>query len=72
MTAIGDRVEGTNEWGYTFNELYEKFGDDYKIPIFGSRNPKENLIVVGGGGADESVWHFNGGRGTAVSVDRWR
>ena len=72
VTAIGDNVEQTNQWGYTFNELYEKFGDDYKIPIFGSRSPKENLIVVGGGGADESVWHFNGGRGMAVSVDRWR
>lgn len=72
QTEIGNRVEGTNPWGYTFNQLYEKYGDDYKIPIFGSRSPKENLIVVGGGGADESIWHFNAGRGFAVSIDRWR
>ncbi len=72
QTAIGDRVEGTNKEGLTFNQLYEKYGDDYKIPIFGSRSPKENLIVVGGGGADESIWHFSSGRGFAVSIDKWR
>jgi hypothetical protein len=69
QTGIGDRVEGTNKEGLTFNQLIEKHGADYQIPRFGSRNPKENLILVGGGGADESVWHFNGGRGPAVSVD---
>lgn len=74
-TSLGDRVEGTNEWGYTFNELIDKFGVDYPIPIFGSRNPKENLILVGGGGADESIWHFyyyGSARGRASSIDRWR
>jgi hypothetical protein len=25
-----------------------------------------------GGGADESIWHFYGGLGRAVSVDGWR
>jgi sulfur carrier protein ThiS len=72
QTEIGDRVEGTNKEGLTFNQLYKKYGDDYKIPIFGARSPKENLIVVGGGGADESIWHFSGGRGSAVSIDRYR
>jgi hypothetical protein len=72
QTEIGNRVEGTNPDGLTFNQLYEKYGDEYKIPVFGARSPKENLIVVGGGGADESIWHFAAGRGPAVSVDRWR
>jgi hypothetical protein len=72
QTEIGNRVEGTNKEGLTFNQLYTKYGDDYKIPIFGSRSPKENLIIVGGGGADESIWHFSGGRGSAVSIDRYR
>lgn len=76
-TSQGDRIEGTNPWGYTFNELIENTpeGLNYKIPIFGSRDPKENFILVGGGGADESIWHFNfhgSARGPAVSVDRWR
>ncbi len=77
-TSMGDKVEGTNPWGYTFNELIEntKEGLEYEIPIFGSSSPKENLILVGGGGADESIWHFNGNpsdvRGSAYSVDKWR
>jgi hypothetical protein len=73
-TSLGDRVEGTNKEGLTFNQLYEKYGDDYKIPVFGARGPKENLIIVGGGGADESIWHIHilGGRGRAVSIDRYR
>ena len=73
-TSIGDRVEATNKEGLTFNQLYEKYGDDYKIPVFGARSPKENLIIVGGGGADESIWHIHilGGRGRAVNIDRWR
>jgi hypothetical protein len=72
QTEIGDRVEGTNKEGLTFNQLYKKYGDNYKIPIFGARSPKENLIVVGGGGADESIWHFSGGRGSAISIDKYR
>jgi len=72
QTGRGDQKEGTNEEGLTFNQLIEKYGLDYKIPIFGARSPKDNLIVVGGGGADECIWHFSGGRGPAVSVDRWR
>jgi hypothetical protein len=72
QTEIGNRVEGTNPGHLTFNQLYEKYGDDYKIPVFGARSPKENLIVVGGGGADESIWHFAAGRGPAVSIDKWR
>jgi hypothetical protein len=72
QTEIGNRVEQTNQWGLTFNQLYEKFGNDYKIPIFGAKSPKENLIVVGGGGADESIWHFAAARGPAVKIDRWR
>ncbi len=72
QTEIGNRVEQTNPDGLTFNQLLEKYGDNYKIPIFGARSAKENLIVVGGGGADESIWHFSGGRGPAVSIDRYR
>ena len=44
QTANGNYVEGTNEWGYTFNELIEHFGLSYEIPIFGSRSPDEILF----------------------------
>jgi hypothetical protein len=72
FAGSGERTEGTNKEGLTFNQLIEKYGLDYKIPIFGARGPKDNLIIVGGGGADECIWHFSGGRGPAVSIDKYR
>ena len=74
FTGNGEQIEGTNKEGLTFNQVAKKYGTDYRIPVFGSRSPKENLIVVGGGGADECIWHIHllGGRGFAVNIDRWR
>lgn len=76
VTANGNRVEPTNPWGYTFNELIDNTpeGLNYEIPVFGSK-PKDNFILVGGGGADEAIWHFyhmGSARGQVVVVDNYR
>lgn len=66
ITAGGERIEPISK------KKYKDLPDDHKLHVFGRRSPKENLIIVGNGFADELCWQWSRGRGYTLPIDPWK